>query len=159
MPLAKAPKRSRTACLTGSSASNRSARPLACTPTHSAEQWSTATNRAAWPSPVTTEVRSVPHIRSTRSVVMRPSWAFGPCGAPTRWWASRPCSRMSRRTRRRLVRTPAKRSRAHSLRWPSPWKGLAVRSLLISWTKPSSDIAPSGPGLLGAVPPDPCRWR
>src|SRR3954470_3771305 len=58
--LATAPQRSRTACLTGSSASKRSARRLAWTPTHSAEQWSTATNTAAWPSPVTTEVRSVP---------------------------------------------------------------------------------------------------
>ena len=66
---------------------------------------------------------------------------------------------MSRRTRRRLVRMPAKRGRAHRLRWPSPWKGLAVRSFLISWTKASSDIAPSGPGLSGAVPPDPCRQR
>src|SRR3954470_14991843 len=57
---ANAPQRSRTACLTGSSAPKRSARRLAWTPTHSAEQWSTATNTAAWPSPVTTEVRSVP---------------------------------------------------------------------------------------------------
>src|SRR4051795_4011958 len=40
-----------------------------------------------------------------------PSWAFGPCGLPARWWAGRPCSRVSRRTRRRLVRMPAKRSR------------------------------------------------
>ena len=38
MPLAKAPKRSRTACLTGSSASKRSALRLAWMPTHSAEQ-------------------------------------------------------------------------------------------------------------------------
>src|SRR5690349_9861306 len=53
-PLPKAPKRSRTACLTGSSASNRSALRLACTPTHPAKQWSTATNTAAWPSPVIT---------------------------------------------------------------------------------------------------------
>ena len=31
-------------------------------PTHSAEQWSTATNTAACPSPVMVAVRSVPHI-------------------------------------------------------------------------------------------------
>src|SRR4051794_25005624 len=88
---------------------------------------------------------------STRSVVIVPSWALEPRGRPARWCASRPCSRITRRTRRRLVRIPAKRSRAHSLRWPSPWKGLAVRSFLISPTKSSSNIAPSGPGLLGAV--------
>ena len=38
----------------------------------------------AWPSPVITEVRSVPHIRSTRSVVIVPSWALGPRGRPAR---------------------------------------------------------------------------
>ena len=59
----------------GSRASKRSALRLAWTPTHSAEPWSTATNTAAWPSPVVTEVRSVPHMRSTRSVVIVPSWA------------------------------------------------------------------------------------
>jgi hypothetical protein len=42
-------------------------------PTHSLEQWSTATNTAAWPSPVTTVVRSIPHIASTRSVTIVPS--------------------------------------------------------------------------------------
>lgn len=36
--------------------------------------------------------------------------------ASARWWARRPCSRISRKARRRLVRMPAKRSRAHSLR-------------------------------------------
>src|SRR3954452_2314979 len=79
--LANAPKRSRTACLTGSGSSKRSASREAWMPTHSAEQWSTATNTAAWPSPVSTEVRSVPHIRSTRSVVIVPSCALGPPGA------------------------------------------------------------------------------
>src|SRR3954464_533863 len=122
-PPRRPPGASRPACLTGSSASKRSARRLAWTPTHSAEQWSTATNTAAWPSPVITEVRSVPHIRSTRAVVIVPSWAFGPRGWPARWWASRPCSRVSRRTRRRLVRMPAQRRRAHSLRWAPPGEG------------------------------------
>jgi hypothetical protein len=31
--------------------------------------------------------------------------------------------RISRSTRRIEVRTPRIRSRAHILRWPSPWKG------------------------------------
>src|SRR4051812_18344009 len=78
---ANAPQRSRTACLTGSSASKRSARRLAWTPTHSAEQWSTATNTAAWPSPVITEGQvGPPHqvdpVRGDRAVV-------GPRAVPT----------------------------------------------------------------------------
>ena len=96
--LAKAPKWRRTALADRLEGLEAVGVRLAWTPTHSAEQWSTATNTAAWPSPVTTEVRSVPHIRSTRSVVIVPSWALGPRGAPARWWARRPCSRMSRRT-------------------------------------------------------------
>ena len=76
-------------------------------PTHSAEQWSTATNTAAWPSPVTVVVRSVPHIVSIVSGMIVPSWLRGPRGAPTRAGASRSCSRISRRTRRLEVRMPA----------------------------------------------------
>src|SRR4051794_8861847 len=82
--LANAPQRSRTACLTGSSASKRSARRLACRPTHSAEQWSTATNTAAWPSPVITEGQvGPPHqvdpLGRDRAVVRL--WPAGPPGA------------------------------------------------------------------------------
>jgi len=62
------------------------------------------------------EVRSVPHIRSTRSVRIVPSWALGPCGRPTRPGASKSCSRISRRTRRLDVRVPAKRNRAQIFR-------------------------------------------
>ena len=65
-------------------------------------------------SPVMVEVRSVPHISSTRSVRMAPSWAFGPCGRSTRLGASRSCSRIRRSTRRLEVRMPAKRSRAQT---------------------------------------------
>ena len=36
------------------------------------------------PTPVTTVVRSVPHMRSTRSVVMVPAWAREPRGRPAR---------------------------------------------------------------------------
>jgi hypothetical protein len=43
-------------------------------PTQSALQWSMAMNTAAWPSPVTVVVRSVPHIASTVSGMMVPSW-------------------------------------------------------------------------------------
>src|SRR3954463_9626384 len=46
-------------------------------------------NTAAWPSPVMTDVRSVPHMTSTRSVVIVPSWALEPCGRPARWCANR----------------------------------------------------------------------
>src|SRR5688500_18178663 len=53
-------------------------------------------NTAAWPSPVMTEVRSVPHMTSTRSVVIVPSWALEPCGRPARWCANRRFSRISR---------------------------------------------------------------
>src|SRR5215213_102549 len=52
-------------------------------PAHSAEPWSTATNTAAWPSPVTVVVRSVPHIVSIVSgmiVPSRPARRAGPRG-------------------------------------------------------------------------------
>jgi hypothetical protein len=74
----------------------------------------------AWPSPVRVEVRSVPHMVSTRSVRIVPSCAFGPCGRPSQLGASRSCLRIRRSTRRLEVRMPAKRKRAQTLRWPSP---------------------------------------
>src|SRR3954453_20142410 len=74
--LPKEPWHLRTACLTGSSASKRFPSREAWMPRHSAEQWSTATNTAAWPSPVITAVMSVPHMVSTRSVVIVPSWGL-----------------------------------------------------------------------------------
>jgi hypothetical protein len=95
----------------GSSASKRVARCAAWMPTHSAEQWSIAMNTATWPSPVIVVVRSVPHIVSTVSGMMVPSWLRGPRGDPTRDGASRSFSRMSRSTRRFEVRTRAMRSR------------------------------------------------
>jgi hypothetical protein len=98
------------------------------------------------PSPVRVEVRSVPHMASTRSVRIVPSCALGPWGRPIRLGANRSCARISRSTRRLEVRMPAKRSRAQTLRWPSPWKGLAASSARICSTSPSSDIGPTGPG-------------
>ena len=93
----------------------------------------------AWPSPVMVEVRSVPHMSSTRSVRIVPSWAFGPCGRPT-GGASRSCSRIRRSTRRLEVRMPAKRSRAQTFRWPSPWNRLAANNLRIAATSASSGV-------------------
>src|SRR4051794_19651418 len=72
--------------------------------------------RWTWPSPVMVVVRSVPHIRSTASGMMVPSWVRGPRGAPTWDGASRLFARMSRSTRRLDVRTPATRSRAQTFR-------------------------------------------
>ena len=50
------------------------ARCAAWMPTHPAEQWSIAMNTAARPWPVIVIVRSVPHIVSTISGMMVPSW-------------------------------------------------------------------------------------
>jgi hypothetical protein len=110
------------------------------------EQWSTVTNTAACPSPVTVVVRSVPHMVSIVSGMIVPSWVRGPRGGPVREGASRPFSRISRNVRRFDVRTPAKRSLAQTLRWPSPWKGLAASTARIASTSSASGIGPTGPG-------------
>jgi hypothetical protein len=128
-------------------------------PTHSAEQWSTATKTAAWPSPVIVVVRSVPHMVSIIPGMMVPSWLRGPRGAPVREGASRPCSRISRRTRRREVRTPPWRNLAHTLRWPSPWNGLAASTARIASRSSASGIGPTGPGRRGAAARGGSRWR
>ena len=65
---------------------------------------------------VMVDVRSLPHIWSTRSVRIVPSCAFGPRGQPTRPGACRPYLAVRRRTRRLEVRIPAKRSRAQIFR-------------------------------------------
>ena len=118
-------------------------------PTHSAERWSTATNTATWPcSVVTAAVMSVPHIASILSGMIVPSWLRGPRGRPTRLVAKRPLSRIRRRTRSLEVRSPAWRSRAQTLRWPSPWKGLSMPA-------PATDRRPPGP----ASGIGPCRSR
>ena len=51
--------------------------------------------------------RSVPHIASTVSGMMVPSWLRGPRGEPTRVGASKLFCRISRSTRRIDVRVPA----------------------------------------------------
>src|SRR5689334_25026189 len=73
-------------------------------------------HRRPGPSPVMVVVKSVPHIVSTVSGMMVPSWLRGPRCDPARDGASRSCSRMSRSTRRFEVRTPARRSLAQTLR-------------------------------------------
>ena len=59
---------------------------------------------------------SVPHIASMASGMIVPSWLRGPRGRPARVGADNPFSRISRRTRSFEVRSPAWRSRAHTLR-------------------------------------------
>jgi hypothetical protein len=128
-------------------------------PTHSAEQWSTATNTAAWPSPVTVVVRSVPHMVSIVSGMIVPSWLRGPRGAPVRDGARRSFSRISRSTRRREVRVPRWRSLAQTSRWPSPWKGLAASTARIASRRSASGIGPAGPGRRRAAVRGGSRWR
>ncbi len=129
-------------------------------PTQSALQWSTATNTAAWPSPVQVVVRSVPQRVSTVSGTMVPSWLRGPRGEPTREGASRPCAPINRSTRRLEVRTPAWRSLAQTFRCPSPWKGLAASTPRIASSNAASGIAPTGPRRRGDAGSDGarCRW-
>ena len=65
-------------CCTGSCASCRVPCKAAWIPTHSAEQWSTATKTATWPySSVKVAVMSVPHIVSIVSGMIVPSWGRG----------------------------------------------------------------------------------
>src|SRR4051812_39023100 len=88
-----------------------------------------------------------------------PSWLRGPRGAPVRDGASRSASRISRSTRRREVRTPPWRRRAQTLRWPSPWKGLAASTARIASSSSASGIGPAGPGRRGAAARGGSRWR
>ena len=71
---------------------------------------------------------------------MVPACAGSPCRCPARWGASRPWSRISRNTRVRLTRWPCCRRRTRTLRWPSPWNGVAATSV-------SSDAGVFGPRL------------
>jgi hypothetical protein len=128
-------------------------------PTHSAEQWSMATNTAAWPSPVMVVVRSVPHILSTASGMMVPWWLRGPRGEPVRDGASRSCAPISRSARRLEVRTPAWRSLAQTFRCPSPWNGLAASAARIAATRSASGIGPTGPGRRGGASRGGARCR
>ena len=78
-------------------------------------------------------------------MVIVPSWAFGPWAWPTRVGASRCASRISRSTRAFDVRTPCHRSRAQTLRCPSPRKTAAASTARISLSNVSSLHCGFGP--------------
>jgi hypothetical protein len=86
---------------------------------------------------------------STVSGMIVPSWVRGPRGAPVREGASRPFSPIRRNTRRLEVRVPPWRNLAHTLRWPSPWNGLAASTARIASRSSASGIGPTGPGRRG----------
>ena len=86
---------------------------------------------------------SVPHIRFGASVMMRPSWAASWRG---RWRCgdSRPFSRINRSTRLRATRMPSStRSRAQTLRCPSPIQGDRSRSARMALITAASE-SPAG---------------
>ena len=118
---------------------------------HSWVQWSTAMKIVAVPSSVQAPVASVPHISSGRLVVMVPSCALGPWGLPTRVGARRSASRINRSTRALLVRCPWSRSRAQTLRCPSPSQGEVRIASRISSVSSASLHAVFGPRLRGGV--------
>ena len=98
-------------------------------------------------------------VRKDLAGVARASWLRGPRGDPTRDGASRSLSRISRNTRRFEVRTPATRSLAQILRWPSPWKGLPASTARIAASNAASGIGPTGPGRRSGSVPGGARCR
>ena len=94
-------------------------------------------------------------ISSGRSVVILPSWARGPCGAPVRVGVSRFASRSKRSTRGLEVRTPSARSRAQALRCPSPTHSEVASTWRIRASSSASEYCVLGPRLLGSA----VRWR
>jgi len=125
-------------------------------------QWSTTTKTAAFPSSVRQPVASIAHISSGVLVVIVRSWVSGPRTPVGRSQARMPCSRMILRTRRIEVRTPRScRSRAQTLRWPSPTKGVDASTARISARTCLSERKVFGPrfaGILGA-PSASALWR
>ena len=131
-------------------ASKRVPRLATCQPSSSAFQCSAAPNSHTLPAwAVVTWVASVAHITFGASVVMCLS-----CDVSGRGWArcgeSRVCSRISRSTRLRETRTPSiARSRAHTLRWPSPVQGERARSARMAASRAMSEMAGFGPRRVG----------
>ena len=84
---------------------------------------------------------------------MVPSCAFGsPCRP--RWGESSPCARITRNTRVRETRIRSRiRSRAWTLRWPSPWNGERARSVRMAASNCASDSAGVGPRGAGPITP------
>jgi len=152
-----------TAMLMAWVASKRVPRLATCHPTSSAFQCSMTPNSQTLPScTVVIWVASVAHI-TLGAVVM----IFRSCGASVRVRArcgdSRLCSPITRSTRLRATRMPLiTRSRAQTLRWPSPVHGERARSARIAASRASSDTAGFGPrrraGAAGA-PVSTCGWR
>jgi hypothetical protein len=105
--LANPPKCCRTPCRIGSRAWKRVARGMRVDADAFGGAMIDRDEHRAWPSPVIVVVRSVPHIASTVSGMMVPSWLRGPRGEPTRVGASKLFCRISRSTRRNEVRVPA----------------------------------------------------
>ena len=141
----------------GSSAAKRLPTLHTCHPTHSAFQWSTAAKVQTQPSStVKTRTPSVPHMTWGAKVMMVPSWSFGSPWRP-RCGDSSPCVRITRSTCVWATRIPSKsRSRAWTLRWPSPWKGDRARSARIAASNCSSESRGLGPRRAGTSP---CRRR
>jgi len=107
-------------------------------------------------------VASVAHITFGALVMIRRS-----CGASVRVRArcgdNRACSRITRSTRLRATRMQSiTRSRAQTLRWPSPVHGERARSARIAANRASSETTGLGPrrraGTAGAVL-SACGWR
>ena len=83
---------------------------------------------------------------------MVPSCTFiSPCRL--RWGESSPCVRITRNTRVRETRIRSRiRSRAWTLRWPSPWNGEGARSVRMAASNCASDSAGVGPRRAGRAP-------
>jgi hypothetical protein len=131
-------------------ASKRVPRSATCQPSSSAFQCSATPNSHTLPSStVVIWVASVAHMTFGASVMIRRS-----CGASgrgqTRCGESRACSRISRSTRLRETRMPSTaRSRAQTLRWPSPVQGERARSARIAVSRSWSETPGFGPRRAG----------
>src|SRR5512132_1433930 len=131
-----------------------------CQPRPSAFQCSATMNSVTFPSStVGITAPSAPHMTFGASVVIELPWSFAGRGG-RRCGESRLFSPMIRSTRVRLTRMPSMtRSRAHTLRWPSPVHGERARSRRMAASRSASPSAGFGPrrpaGLSGGRP----SWR
>ena len=146
------------------SASRRVPRLLTCQPSASAFQCSTvAKSQTLLLRTVATCVPSMAHITFGASVMIFRSWSSAGRGR-ARCGDRRAFSRISRSTRLRAMRSPSRtRSRAQTLRWPSPDQGERARSARIAASRAVSGTAGFGPrrpvGRAGAKPCAACRAR
>ena len=113
----------------------------------SPEAWSMIANTALRPSRLWPSVASVAHSVSGTVTVIVASCSRAARLRTCAVGASSPASRVSLSTRLREVQTPrSRRSRAHTLRWPSPTNGLSASTPRICASSSASVIAPTGPG-------------